>query len=117
MENKVALTPIMSEPSTPPVNTAASTVPGYPAGGVFTSGSRETSPKEAAPVEKPAAAAGPQPGDLRLVIEEDSTTGTYVYKTVDRRTGDILQQFPREDVLRFKQAEHYDPGEVFDGLT
>jgi flagellar protein FlaG len=60
---------------------------------------------------------GPQPGDLRLVIEQDATTGTYVYKTVDRRTGDILQQFPREDVLRFMRAEHYGPGEVFDGLT
>ena len=117
MENKVALTPIISEPSTPPANTAASTVPGYPAGGVFTSAPRGAASKEAAPVEKPAVADGPQPGDLRLVIEQDSKTGTYVYKTVDRRTGDILQQFPREDVLRFKQAEHYDPGEVFDGLT
>ncbi|WP_165187659.1 flagellar protein FlaG [Caulobacter soli] len=68
-------------------------------------------------MEKHVVADGPQPGDLRLVIEQDSKTGTYVYKTVDRRTGDILQQFPREDVLRFKQAEHYDPGEVFDGLT
>jgi flagellar protein FlaG len=68
-------------------------------------------------VEKPATADGPQPGDLRLVIEQDSKTGTYVYKTVDRRTGDILQQFPREEVLRFMQAEHYDPGEVFDALT
>lgn len=116
MENKVALTPIISEPSTPSVNTA-STVPGFPAGGVFASASREAAPREAAPAEKPPVAAGPQPGGLRLVIEEDSTTGTYVYKTVDRRTGDILQQFPREDVLRFKQAEHYDPGEVFDGLT
>ena len=112
MENKVALTPVIPEPSSPSANTAASTVPGYPAGGVFTS-----APKEAAPVEKPAVITGPQPQDLRLVIEEDSKTGTYVYKTVDRRTGDILQQFPREDVLRFKQAEHYDPGEVFDGLT
>ena len=34
-----------------------------------------------------------------------------------RITGETLQQFPREDVLRFKQAEHYDPGKVFDGLT
>ncbi len=60
---------------------------------------------------------GPQPGDLRLVIEEDPTSGTYVYKTVDRRTGDVLQQFPRDEVLRFKQAENYGPGEVFDALT
>ncbi len=111
MENKVALTSVIPEPSTLPASTA-STVPGHPAGGLFAS-----SPREAAPAEKPATADGPQPGDLRLVIEQDSKTGTYIYKTVDRRTGDILQQFPREEVLRFKQAEHYDPGEVFDGLT
>lgn len=116
MENKVALTPIIPEPSTPPVN-AATTVPGHPAGGLLASGSRAAVPKEAASAEKPATADGPQPGDLRLVIEQDSKTGTYVYKTVDRRTGDILQQFPREEVLRFMQAEHYDPGEVFDALT
>lgn len=116
MENKVALTPILPEPSAPPVSVAV-TVPGHPAAGLLASGSREAAPREAVSVEKPAAADGPQPGDLRLVIERDSQTGTYVYKTVDRRTGDILQQFPREDVLRFKQAEHYDPGEIFDGLT
>jgi flagellar protein FlaG len=116
MENKVALTPIMPEPSTPAV-AAATTVPGHPVGGLFASGPRGATLTEAAPVEKPPTADGPQPGDLRLVIEQDSKTGTYVYKTVDRRTGDILQQFPRDEVLRFKQAEHYDPGEVFDGLT
>jgi flagellar protein FlaG len=106
MENRVALTPITTEPSTPASNVSF-TAPGPSAGGVVAS----------APQEKPSVADVPQPGDLRLVIEQDPTTGTFVYKTVDRRTGDILQQFPREDVLRFKQAEHYDPGEVFDGLT
>jgi len=116
MENKVALTPIMPDPSTPAVG-AATTVSGHPAAGLLSPGSLGAAPKEAASVEKPATANGPQPGDLRLVIEQDSKTGTYVYKTVDRRTGDILQQFPREEVLRFKQAEHYDPGEVFDALT
>jgi flagellar protein FlaG len=106
METKAAPTPSMPEPSAPsPV--ATFTVPGQPAGGRDVSGAKP----------KAAAASGPQPGDLRLVIEEDPASGGYVYKTVDRRTGDVLQQFPREDVLRFKQAEHYDPGEVFDGLT
>ncbi|GGL22927.1 hypothetical protein [Caulobacter rhizosphaerae] len=116
MENKVALTPIMPEPSTPAVS-VATTLPAHPAVGFLSPGALGAAPKEAASVEKPATADGPQPGDLRLVIEQDSKTGTYVYKTVDRRTGDILQQFPREEVLRFKQAEHYDPGEVFDALT
>jgi len=107
METKAAIVPPpIPEPSAPPM-VASLTVPGQPAGGHDVS----------APKEKPAVAKGPQPGDLRLVIEEDPVSGAYVYKTVDRRTGDVLQQFPREDVLRFRQAEHYDPGEVFDGLT
>ena len=107
---KIVLQPSVSEP--PPTTSSASasssafTAPGSPASGAVVSASPER------PVDS-----GPQPGDLRLVIEQDPTSGTYVYKTVNRRTGDVLQQFPREDVLRFKQAEHYDPGEVFDGLT
>ena len=106
MESKVALTPPAPEPPSTPLSTNSFTASGLPAGGVAVS-----APKEA---QKPS---GPQPGDLRLVIEEDATTGTFIYKTVDRRTGDVLQQFPQEDVLRFKEAEHYDPGEVFDGRT
>ena len=107
METKAALTPSLVPEPPAPSSIAPFTVPGQPAGGHDVSGTKE----------QPAAAAGPQPGDLRLVIEEDPASGSYVYTTVDRRTGDVLQQFPREDVLRFKQAEHYDPGEVFDGLT
>ncbi|WP_232792860.1 hypothetical protein [Caulobacter hibisci] len=60
---------------------------------------------------------GPQPGDLRLVIEEDADSGVYVYKTVDRRTGETLKQYPREDVLRFKDNASYGPGAIYDGLT
>jgi len=106
METKAALTPPMPEPSTPPAPPSL-TVPGSPAGGAAMSAAKD----------KPSVADGPQPWDLRLVIEQDDATGTYVYKTVDRRTGETLQQLPREEVLRFKQAEHYGPGEVFDGLT
>ena len=104
MESKVALTQPAPEPSSTP-STNPFTTPGLPASDATAS------------APKAAKSSGPQPGDLRLVIEEDATTGTFIYKTVDRRTGDVLQQFPQEDVLRFKEAEHYDPGEVFDGLT
>lgn len=67
-------------------------------------------PKVDAPVEK-----GPQPGDLRLVIEHDDDTGDYVYKTVDRRTGETLQQFPREEILKMRGASRYHMGDVYDG--
>jgi flagellar protein FlaG len=60
---------------------------------------------------------GPQPGDLRLVIEQDEDTKTFIYKTVDRRTGETLQILPREDVLKLKHAAGYDPGAVYDGLS
>jgi flagellar protein FlaG len=58
---------------------------------------------------------GPQPGDLRLVIEQDDDTGDYIYKTVDRRTGETLNQFPREQVLKLGVEAGYASGDVFDG--
>jgi flagellar protein FlaG len=58
---------------------------------------------------------GPQPGDLRLVIEQDDASGAFVYKTVDRRTGETLQQFPREEVLKMRDGPDYETGDVFDG--
>ena len=50
--------------------------------------------------------------ELRLVIEEDKPSGSYVYKTVDARTGKVVQQFPREEVLRMRDAPGYAPGSL-----
>ncbi len=66
----------------------------------------------------PQAKASIQPApDLRLVIEEDPVSGSYIYKTLDRRTGEVVQQLPREDVLRLKDAPVYAPGQVVDSKT
>lgn len=54
--------------------------------------------------------------DLRLVIEQSTKEGAYVYKTVDRRTGEVLKQIPREDVLKTKDDANYGPGTVYNGL-
>lgn len=48
--------------------------------------------------------------DLRLVIEEKA--GSYVYKTVDRRTGEIVAQYPREDILKLRDEADYAAGAV-----
>lgn len=78
-------------------------------------------PTGPAAVRAPTAdAAGPAGGafpiadtpDLRLVIEEDKAAGSYVYKTVDIRTGHVVQQIPREEVLRLKETSDYAPGAV-----
>lgn len=67
-----------------------------------------------AKAREPRAPAGPDPVDLRLVIEEDSASGSYVYKTINRRTGEVLQQFPRADVLKLQEETRYAAGTVID---
>ena len=52
------------------------------------------------------------PGDYRLVIEEDEASGSFVYKTLDRRTGEVVSQFPREHMLRLSQDTGYEAGAV-----
>ncbi|MFA6157934.1 hypothetical protein [Mesorhizobium sp.] len=81
-------------------------------------GANVVSAPAAQPIEHqpaPPVEAGPQPGDLRLVIEQDGDSGEYVYKTVDRRTGETLQQFPREQILKLREETTYASGDVFDG--
>jgi flagellar protein FlaG len=50
--------------------------------------------------------------DFRLVIEEDPASKSYIYKTVDRRTGEVIQQFPREQLLKLKEEQDYSAGRV-----
>jgi flagellar protein FlaG len=54
----------------------------------------------------------PDPADLRLVIEDDLVAGSFVYKTVDRRTGKVVQQLPREQILALREASDYTAGAV-----
>lgn len=45
----------------------------------------------------------------RLAIEKDQETGKFVYKTIDRETGEVIRQWPREKMLEaighFRTAE------------
>ena len=65
------------------------------------------------PVSDPGQPAAPNPADLRLVIEDDKAAGLFVYKTVDWRTGAVVQQLPREQVVRMREAQSYAAGQVF----
>ncbi len=69
------------------------------------SGSAPATPKSAADDS-------PDPADLRLVIEDDLVAGSFVYKTVDRRTGKVVQQLPREQILALREASDYMAGAV-----
>jgi flagellar protein FlaG len=50
--------------------------------------------------------------DLRLVIEEDAESGGFIYKTVNRRTGEVVLQLPRADILRMREDRNYSAGSV-----
>lgn len=65
-----------------------------------------------AAASEPPVQAGPDQADIRLVIEHDQASGSYVYKTIDRRTGEVLQQLPRAEVLKLHQGSSYAAGSV-----
>lgn len=67
-------------------------------------------PAPSASTEAPAP--GPDLADMRLVIEEDKASGSYVYKTVNRLTGEVIQQLPRDQVLKMRDQVDYVVGRV-----
>ncbi len=38
--------------------------------------------------------------NAHLVIEIDEVSGGFIYKSVNRETGEVIKQYPREEVLR-----------------
>lgn len=86
--------------------------------------SRDTSAiSSVIPFPVPAAATGPvgerPPGnadsrapDYRLFIEQGPRAGTYVYKTIDRQTGETIKQFPREDLIKLVGDPRYAAGTI-----
>ena len=52
------------------------------------------------------------PNDYRFVIEEDAAARTYVYKTIDRSTGKVVSQYPREELLKLMEDPTYKAGTV-----
>ncbi|WP_332660387.1 flagellar biosynthesis protein FlaG [Brevundimonas sp.] len=47
----------------------------------------------------------------RLVIEE-GPSGLFIYKTMDRVTGEVVKQLPREQVVDLMQTGEYSSGSV-----
>ncbi len=58
------------------------------------------------------AAKSSEPVDTRLVIEEDQASNSYVYKMVNRLTGEVIQQLPRQQVLQMREQLDYEAGDV-----
>ena len=81
----------------------------------------DVAPAQSAPAPTPPATTGASQApptqldaqaDLRLVIEEDKASGSYVYKTVDPITGKVISVMPRGALLKMREAPDYQPGAV-----
>lgn len=79
-------------------------------------------PQSATPVQDPQAltsASVPayvaEPADYRLVIDKDPISGAFIYRTVDRITGETVAQFRSEELVRLRDSAAYKAGTVFDG--
>lgn len=64
----------------------------------------------ATPAAEPKA---PEPAsDLRLVIERDSSNAYYVYRLIDRTTGKVVVELPRDQVSELGSTPSYEAGTV-----
>ncbi len=82
-------------------------------------GAHATPPAQATPPPAPASSSSSSSGSApsnessqRLVISEGAQTGVYVYTILDRTTGEVLVQIPREEVVRISSRPGYSAGQV-----
>ena len=65
------------------------------------------------PKSQEAAAAQPLTNDgERLLIQEGAEAGIFVYTILDRASGRVLVQIPREEVLQLANRPDYSAGQV-----
>jgi len=63
------------------------------------------------------AAAGGQKGnppyyELRLTVDKDPDTGGWVYRAINRYTGEVVSQLPHETVMQMQKSQRYQAGSV-----
>jgi flagellar protein FlaG len=50
--------------------------------------------------------------NLRLTVDKDPDSGDWVYKAVDRYTGEVVRQLPRQEVLDLRSSKSYQAGTI-----
>jgi len=74
--------------------------------------SAESRPQAPKPAQARAPAPDAEDSDLRLVIERDSHNAYYVYRLIDRVTGRVLVELPRDRVADLANQPSYSAGDV-----
>ena len=73
---------------------------------------REPEAAPAKPVTQKAPPAAPPNSDLRMSIERDKDNAFYVYRLVDRTTGKVVVELPRDQVRDLAADPAYEAGAV-----
>ena len=47
---------------------------------------------------------GSLPSDAKLQIDQDEESGTFIYRSINPDTGEVIAQWPPEDLLRLREA-------------
>ena len=50
--------------------------------------------------------------ELRLTVDKDPQTGSWVYKAINRYTGEVVSQLPHESVMEMQKSQQYQAGSV-----
>ena len=49
---------------------------------------------------------------LRLTVDKDPDTGEWVYKAIDRYTGEVVRVLPRQELAKMRESSNYQAGSV-----
>ncbi|WP_155847739.1 flagellar biosynthesis protein FlaG [Asticcacaulis benevestitus] len=49
---------------------------------------------------------------LRLTVDKDPKTGDWVYKAIDRYTGEVVRVMPRQELVEMRKSTSYKAGSV-----
>ena len=49
---------------------------------------------------------------LRLTVDKDPKSGEWIYKAIDRYTGEVVKQLPRQELLDMRNSSDYKAGSV-----
>ncbi len=44
------------------------------------------------------------PSDAKLQIDQDKDTGTFIYRSINPDTGEVIQQWPPEELLKLRAS-------------
>lgn len=49
---------------------------------------------------------------LKLTIDKDPDSGEFIYRAIDRYTGEVVRQFPQKELLEMQKSRSYKAGSI-----